>query len=309
MIVVFGSVNLDLVARVDRLPREGETIAGTSFAALPGGKGANQALAARRAGATVAMAGAVGADGFAPAALRNLVAAGVNLEAMRRVDVPTGVALIHVDAAGRNAITVIAGANSHADPEDVTDATLRPGTTLVLQLEVPLEAVTAIAVRAKRRGIRVILNAAPAHPLSRDLIAALDVLIVNEHEAAAIAASGALPQAPADFAVTFHRRHACAVVVTLGAGGAIAAVDGGLLAVEAPKVRVIDTVGAGDALVGALAAALDRGAEWTRAIAEGVAAGTLACTVEGAQAAMPDRAAIETLAATFRVGVRPRSLG
>jgi ribokinase len=309
MIVVFGSVNLDLVARVNRLPREGETIAGASFAALPGGKGANQALAARRAGATVAMAGAVGADGFAETALRELVAAGVDLQAMRRVDVPTGVALIHVDAAGRNAITVIGGANSHAAPEALSDATFVRGSTLVLQLEVPLEAVTAIAVRAKRLGSRVILNAAPAHRLSGDLLAALDVLIVNEHEAAAIATSHAMPHAPEEFAAAFHRHHTCAVVVTLGAAGAIAAVDGTMLSVEAPKARAIDTVGAGDALVGALAAALDRGADWTRAIAEGVAAGTLACTVEGAQAALPDRAAIHALAATVAAGVRRRSLG
>ena len=167
MIVVFGSVNLDLVARVERLPREGETIAGTSFAALPGGKGANQALAARRAGASVSMAGAVGVDGFADTALRELVAAGVDLHAMRRVSMPTGVALIHVDAAGRNAITVIAGANAQAAPDDITDAALGPGTTLVLQLEVPLEAVATIAIRARQQGARVILNAAPAHPLSR----------------------------------------------------------------------------------------------------------------------------------------------
>ena len=308
MIVVFGSVNLDLVARVERLPREGETIAGTSFAALPGGKGANQALAARRAGASVAMAGAVGADGFAERALRELVAAGVDLHAMRRVDVPTGVALIHVDAAGRNAITVVAGANAHAAPPDVADTALGPAATLVLQLEVPVDAVTSIAIRAKRSRTRVVLNAAPAQPLRGDLVAALDVLIVNEHEAAVVAAAHALPAAPENFAGAFHRRCKCAVVVTLGAAGAIAAAEGAMFTVEAPKVRVIDTVGAGDALVGALAAALDRGADWARALAEGVAAGSLACTLEGAQAALPDRAAIIALAETVAAGVRRGSL-
>jgi ribokinase len=155
----------------------------------------------------------------------------------------------------------------------------------------------------------VILNAAPAHPLSRDLIEALDVLIVNEQEAAAIAAAQPMPDAPEDFAAAFHRCHKCAVVVTLGAAGAIAAVDGALITVEAPRVRAIDTVGAGDALVGALAAALDRGADWTRGIAEGVAAGTLACTVEGAQAALPNLAAIDALATTVVAGMRRRSLG
>ena len=308
MIVVFGSVNLDLVARVSRLPREGETIAGTSFAALPGGKGANQALAARRAGASVAMAGAVGTDRFADTALRELVASGVVLQWMRHVDAPTGVALIHVDSAGRNAITIVAGANAHADPAAIPESALVPGTTLVLQLEVPLEAVTAIARRAKRRGARVILNAAPAHPLSAELLAAIDVLIVNEREAAAIAASQAMPTAPEDFAAAFHRRNHCIAIVTLGAAGAVAAASGTVLTIEAPQVRVVDSVGAGDALVGALAAALDRDSDWPNAMAEGVAAGSLACTVEGAQAGLPDRAAIAALAATILAGVRSRPL-
>lgn len=302
MIVVFGSVNLDLVARVARLPREGETIAGTSFATLPGGKGANQALAARRAGATVAMAGAVGVDGFAATALRELAAAGVDLQRVQRVEAPTGVALIHVDGAGRNAITIVAGANAGADPSAVPEADLGPGTTLVLQLEVPLAAVTTIASRAKRSGARVILNAAPARALPAELLATVDVLIVNEGEAAAIAAANGMPATPEGFAAATHRHSGCAVVVTLGAAGAIAAVENVLLSVEAPTVRVVDTVGAGDALVGALAAAVDRGADWTEAMAEGVAAGSLACTVEGAQAALPDRTAIAELATTVLTG-------
>jgi ribokinase len=308
MIVVFGSINLDLVARVERLPHEGETMAGTAFAALPGGKGANQALAARRAGAAVAMAGAVGADGFAATALRELVASGVDLQWVRHVEAPTGVALIHVDSAGRNAITIVAGANAAADPTGIPDAALRAGTTLVLQFEVPMQAVIAIASRAKQTGSRVILNAAPAGKLSPELLAALDVLIVNELEAAAIAAMHAMPPKPEDFAAAFHRRYSCAVVVTLGAKGAIAAVDDELLTVEAPKVEVVDTTGAGDALVGALAAALDRGVDWTRAIAEAIAAGSLACTVAGAQAALPDRAGIAALATSVCAGVRRRSL-
>ena len=308
MIVVFGSVNLDLVARVARLPQEGETIAGSSFAALPGGKGANQALAARRAGASVAMAGAIGTDVFSDTALTELVASGIELKWLRRVEAPTGVALIHVDSAGRNAITIVAGANAKADPAAIPDSALGGATTLVLQLEVPLEAVTAIALRAKRLGARVILNAAPAQPLSGELLAALDVLIVNEHEAAAIASSQTMPDAPEAFATTFYRSNNCAVVVTLGAKGAVAAAEGTLFTVEAPKVRVVDTTGAGDALVGALAAALDRGSDWMHALAEGTAAGSLACTVEGAQASLPERAAIDSLAGSVVAGVRCRPL-
>ena len=308
MIVVFGSINLDLVARVARLPQEGETIAGTSFAAVPGGKGANQALAARRAGADVAMAGAVGADGFAATALRDLVASAVDLEWVRRVEAPTGVALIHVDSAGRNAITIVAGANAAADPAVIPDAALTTGTTLVLQLEIPIAAVIAIAARGKERGARVILNAAPAAELPTKLLAALDVLIVNEVEAAAIAAMCSMPTVPEAFAASFHRRYACAVVVTLGAAGAIVASESALLCAEAPKVKVVDTTGAGDALVGALVAALDRGADWTQAMAEGIAAGSLACTVAGAQAALPGRDSIDALAISVKSGVRRRSL-
>jgi ribokinase len=308
MIVVFGSINLDLVARVERLPHEGETMAGTAFAALPGGKGANQALAARRAGAAVAMAGGVGVDAFAATALRELVASGVDLQWVRRVEAPTGVALIHVDSAGRNAITIVAGANATADPTAIPDAALQVGTTLLLQLEVPMEAVVAIASRAKHGGARVILNAAPAADLPANLLATLDVLIVNELEAEAIAAMHAMPAEPEDFAAAFHRRYSCAVVVTLGAKGAIAAVDDQLLTVGAPKMDVVDTTGAGDALVGALAAALDRGVDWTQAIAEGIAAGSLACTVAGAQAALPDRAGIAALTASVGQGACRRSL-
>jgi len=308
MIVVFGSINLDLVARVARLPQEGETMAGMSFAALPGGKGANQALAARRAGAQVAMAGAVGADGFAATAMRELVASGVDLQWVRHVDAPTGVALIHVDSAGRNAITIVAGANAAMDPAIVPDERLVGGTTLVLQLEVPMDAVVSIAARAKRGGARVLLNAAPAQPLSAELLATLDVLVVNELEATAIASMHAMPTEPEDFAAAFHRRYACAVVVTLGAAGAVAAVDRELLVVGAPKVEVVDTTGAGDALVGALAASLDRGDDWAQAIAEGIAAGSLACSVAGAQAALPDRVAIAGLATSVRSGVRGRSV-
>ena len=308
MIVVFGSINLDLVARVARLPQEGETMAGSAFAALAGGKGANQALAARRAGAEVVMAGAVGADGFAATALRELVASGVELQWVRHVEAPTGVALIHVDSAGRNAITIVAGANASADSSVIPDAALRPGTTLVLQLEVPTATVVAIASRAKERGARVILNAAPAADLPGKLVATVDVLIVNEHEAATIATLNGMPNAPEDFAAAFQRRYACAVVVTLGAAGAIAAVERELFTVEAPKVQVVDTTGAGDALVGAFAAALDRGADWTQAIAEGIAAGSLACTVAGAQAALPDRAEIAAMAMSVKAGVRRRPL-
>ena len=295
MIIVFGSINVDLTARVERFPQPGETIAGLSFAIAPGGKGANQALAARRAGAEVAMIGAVGNDAFSSTALSGLRDAGVALDGVRRMDGSTGTALIVVDASGQNSIVVIAGANGDVAASDLVDAALGPGTTVVLQLEVPLGAVAAVAQRARSRGTRVVLNAAPAMALPPTLLSAIDVLIVNEHEAQALASASGVPSSPESFAIAIYQRFGCAAIVTLGAQGAIAAAARTLLRATAPRVDVVDTTGAGDALVGALAAALDRGAEWPRALAEGVAAGSLACTAAGAQQALPTAEAIATL--------------
>jgi ribokinase len=297
VILVFGSINLDLVARVPCLPRPGETLAGESFATFPGGKGANQALAARRAGASVALAGAVGTDAFAAPALATLEAGGVDLAAVRRVDAPTGVALVQVDASGENCITIVAGANAHVDPTAVPAGLLASATMLLLQLEVPLAAIGAIVARAKDRGMRIVLNAAPALAVPAALLSSLDVLIVNEGEAASLAAILEEPAAPEAFATSVFRRCRCATVVTLGSRGALAATADGVLRVEAPAVEVIDTTGAGDALVGAIAAALDRGESWPRALAEGVAAGSLACTSAGAQPSLPTAAGIRRLAA------------
>src|SRR5258706_987928 len=184
MVVVCGSINLDLVAHVDRMPAPGETLAGHAFSAVPGGKGANQALAASRAGAQVKMFGAVGRDAFATNALANLAASGVDLSGVVAVDAPTGIALIHVDARGENAITVIAGANGQARAAQVPDAVLGPESTLLLQLEVPIAEIAALVKR--KSGARVILNAAPAAALPDELLHRVDVLIVNESEAAVV---------------------------------------------------------------------------------------------------------------------------
>ncbi len=300
MIIVFGSINLDLVAHVRDLPRAGETRTGLSFTSGPGGKGANQALAARLAGAQVAMHGAVGRDAFAPTALARLRAAGVDLAGVRDVDAPTGIALIHVDAAGENTITVIPGANAQARAVDVDDAELGPTSTLLLQLEVPLSEIEALVSRARAAGARIVLNAAPVLPLARALLAELDVLVVNEHEAASLAVSLDVPAEPAAFASALATGRT-AVVVTLGAAGALACTPDMRIEVPAPRVQAVDTVGAGDAFVGALAAAFDRGETLAFALTLGVAAGALACTRRGAQEALPERAEIASLAATLRV--------
>jgi len=297
MVVVFGSINLDLVAQVARMPIPGETVRGTAFATAPGGKGANQALAAARAGANVRMYGAVGRDAFGAAALANLDASGIDLSGVIAVDAATGIAMIHIDAHGENAITVIAGANADAHAGQVPDAALRPDAVLVMQLEVPLAEVMALAGRA--RGTRIVLNAAPALALPEALLRMIDTLVVNESEAAFAAAQLGLPDVPENFAIDASARYGCTVVVSLGSRGALAAREGEIIMIAAPATNVVDTTGAGDALVGAYAAALDRGASLREALADGVAAGSLACTRHGAQAASPMRGEIAALAATL----------
>jgi len=297
MVVVFGSINLDLVAQVARIPAPGETLAGHSFATVPGGKGANQALAASRAGAAVSMFGAVGRDAFGASALVNLEASGVDLSGVIAVDTPTGIALIHVDARGENAITVIAGANGDAHAAQVPDKVLGPATTLLMQLEVPVAEAVLLARRA--RGARVILNAAPAMALPDDLLRLVDVLIVNESEAAVVGKALALATTPEEFAEAASMHYECTVVVTLGSRGAFAARGGERILIAAPATDAVDTTGAGDAFVGAFAAALDRGAPLRQALADGVAAGSLSCTRHGAQAAIPMRGEVAALAATL----------
>ena len=285
MVVVFGSINLDLVARVARIPVPGETVAGRTLVTAPGGKGANQALAARRAGARVALIGAVGRDSFAAPALANLSAAGVDLTRVAATDAPTGVALINVDDRGENAITIVPGANALARAVDVPDALLAPGDTLLMQLEVPVAEVVALASRARARGTTVVLNAAPALPVPAATLGDLDVLVVNEHEAAACARAWQLPESPSGFVAEATERFGVAVVLTLGARGAMTRIGGELVKVAAPPVEVVDTTGAGDAFAGALAAALDRGSGLATAVADGVRAGAQACAHVGAQRA------------------------
>ncbi len=221
MVVVFGSINLDLVARVPRIPAPGETIAATALDVLPGGKGANQALAARTAGAAVALFGAVGTDAFAADALVHLRAAAVDLAGVAAVAGATGLAMIDVDGAGENAITVVPGANAHAQAAQVPDRALDRDTTLLLQLEVPVVEVAALAARAHARGAFVLLNAAPALPLPASLLRDVDLLLVNETEAAAYAAAWNVPADPAEFVRAMRERHAVRVVLTLGAQGAL----------------------------------------------------------------------------------------
>jgi ribokinase len=296
MIVVFGSLNVDLVTPVERLPGAGETVIGPSYALHPGGKGANQALAARRAGAEVVLVGAVGRDGFADIALSLLAADGVELSDVARVEAPTGAAFIAVDAAGSNQIVVAAGANALARAEALSAMTFGESDMLLLQREVPEAECLAAARAMKQAGGRVILNLAPAGAPAEGLLACLDVLVVNEHEALVLAQSLGWPERePDDIARRCDAERGIACIVTLGADGAVGWHGGVRRRLAAPVVAVVDTVAAGDSFTGAFAAALSAGYGFSGALQRGLAAGSLACTVAGAQPSVPRREAIEAL--------------
>lgn len=295
MIVVFGSINLDLVTRVDHIPAPGETVLGRSYDRIPGGKGANQALAARRAGSAVVLAGATGADEFAEIALSLLRSEGVDLSSVAQVALPTGAAFISVDARGQNAITVAAGANMAARGSAVEATRLGAGDILLLQREVPDAEGQVAAELARRRGGRVVLNLAPAGRIPDGLLSALDILVMNEHEAETLgSALGAADGA--DLARLLDQRFGLATVLTLGEKGAVAWDGGRAIQVAAPRVTVVDTTAAGDTFVGAFAAALDAGLDFAAALHRGVIAGSLACTRPGAQTSIPAREEIEALA-------------
>jgi ribokinase len=297
MIIVFGSINLDLITRVTRIPGPGETTLGDDYATSPGGKGANQALAARRAGAKVALVGATGGDAFATAALALLKADGVDLSATREVAAPTGAAFIAVDAHGENAIVVASGANRRAKAAQLDGLAIGAGDILVLQRETPPPEVEAAAIDAKAKGARVVLNLAPAGPPSERLLKAVDFLIVNEHEALTLGQALKLTtREPEEVAAHVERTLGVASIVTLGAAGAVGYSKSGRCAAPAPPVTVVDTTGAGDAFVGAFAAALQRGLAFEAALRRGLAAGSLACAKAGAQPSMPYEAEIEALA-------------
>ncbi len=290
MIVCFGSINLDLIVPVARLPAPGETVLGGDCRMEPGGKGANQAVAAARDGAAVAMVGAVGTDALAAPALALLTEAGADLTALQRHDGPTGCALIAVDGEGRNQIVVAPGANAAVRATQLADARLGPETTLLLQMELPPAETEAVIARARAAGARIVLNLAPALPLSDDALRAVDVLVVNEAEAEWLA--GRLGTGATADALAAHL--GVAVVRTLGADGA----EAPGLAVPAPAVVPVDTVAAGDCFTGVMAAELDRGATLAAAIRRAVTAASLACTRPGSQRSLPSRA--ETDAALAR---------
>lgn len=292
-VLVLGSLNLDLVVHAPRLPAPGETLTGQHFATDEGGKGANQAVAARRMGASVAMLGCVGRDAHGRRLRDALVRDGIGVDTVAEVDgVPTGVASIVVGADGENSIVVVPGANHRIGPAEVRrhGEALRAARLLVAQLEVPLDAVDEALRLAREAGVTTLLNAAPAADLPDTLLARVDWLVVNENEAAALAghAVASLEQAKAAGARLLQRGPK-QVVVTLGAHGLVLVSSDGAVHQPAPKVQAVDSTGAGDTFVGTLAAGLAQGLPPRQALRWGQAAAALAVTRRGTQSAMPTR--------------------
>jgi ribokinase len=305
-VTVVGSLNMDLVARAPRIPQPGETIIGGDFHTVPGGKGANQAVAAARLGVQVSMVGRVGRDAFARPLLDNLAAAGVDHAFVTQdPEAATGVALIVVDDAGQNSIVVASGANMRLSPADVeaAEAAIAGADALLLQLESPLETVTRAAEVARAHGVRVILNPAPARSLPAALLSLVDVLIPNESETALLTGLPVGDQAEAEAAAAALQGMGVGMVIlTLGERGALLAQAGATELVPAFEVTPVDTTAAGDAFVGGFAVALAEGESLAEAVRWGNAAGALATTKLGAQPSLPTRRDLEVLLATGSAG-------
>ena len=289
MIAVLGSANMDLVVTVDRAPGRGETVTGRTYDTVPGGKGANQALAAARAGGDVAFLGAVGDDDFGRRITALLTESGVDVSGLVVSDRPTGTAHITVDGDGDNSIVVVPGANGTVtELTDAHRAAIDGADLLLMQLELPLDLVTAAAIHARSRGVRVVLTPAPAVPLPEALLDAVGLLVPNEHEAALLAGVGDPVAAARSLAARGGD-----VVVTLGAKGALRVSGDETTEVAAFAVTAVDTTAAGDTFAGVLAVGLAEGLDWPQALRRASAAAALSVQRPGASSSMPDRAEID----------------
>ena len=297
-ILVVGSLNADLVVRTTRFPQPGETISGEDLQVIPGGKGANQAVAAARLGASVSMLGRVGKDNFGDFLLENLKSNNVDSQLVQRDDSSTGTAIIVVDGNGQNSIVLSPGANGKVSSSDLDHASFPAPSTrsgrrfslLLLQLEIPTPTVLFAAKRAKENGVRVLLNPAPAKDLPNELIALADFLIPNETELSLLTNQivNNLPSAEIA-AKTLLERGAQTVIVTLGGEGALIVTATQVTHVDAFKVDVLDTTAAGDAFIGGFATALLQNRPLEDAVRYGCACGALATTKFGAQPSLPTK--------------------
>lgn len=294
-ILVVGSLNADLVVRAPRFPQPGETISGGDLQIIPGGKGANQAVAAARQGTSVSMLGRVGNDSFGPELINNLKQNHVDTSQVQ-IDSQsaTGTAIIVVDPNGQNSIVLSPGGNGQVGDADVANVSFSDYKLLLLQLEIPIEAVTSAARRAKESGLRVLLNPAPARALPAELISLPDFILPNETELSQLANQPVQDIASAEKAArTLLERGAQNVIVTLGANGALMVSRKQVTHVNAYQVEVVDTTAAGDAFIGGFASALLQNKSLEEAVRYGCACGALATTKFGAQPSLPIKAEVE----------------
>ena len=290
-VVVVGSLNMDLVTRASRLPRAGETLIGQTFSTVPGGKGANQAVASARLGAEVSMIGCVGTDAYGTQLRDALLVEGIDCQAVSTVEGSSGVALIVVDDSSQNAIVIVAGSNGELTPVSLQafDAVLQAADMIVCQLEVPMNTVGYTLKRGRELGKTVILNPAPASgPLPAEWYASIDYLIPNESEATALSGVTVDSIESAKVAATqLIQAGAGKVIITLGSQGALFTDGQRFEHLQAPKVKAVDTTAAGDTFVGGVAAALANGKSEAEAIRFGQVVAALSVTRAGAQPSIP----------------------
>ena len=293
MIVVFGSTNLDQIGTVERFPRPGETVAGGTFSTAPGGKGANQALGARRAGAMVRLVSAVGFDSFAEVAMAQLRADGVDISRVAQRHEPTGIAMIFVDALGENVISVLPGANGTVTPQDAENALadLTEGDVLLVQQEIPQASTRRALTLAREKGALSVLNTAPFLEDTRAISQLADIVVANESEFTLL--TGRKIEELNEAAEHWVRTTGRTLVVTLGPQGAYARNPEAHFRVPAHPVEPADTVGAGDTFCGYLAAGLGEGLNFRKALERAAIAASLACCKAGAQHAMPWRGLVD----------------
>jgi ribokinase len=293
-ILVAGSLNADLVVRAPRFPQPGETISGEDLQVIPGGKGANQAVAAARLGANVSMLGRVGRDNFGDFLLDNLKSNHVDTTLVQRDDASTGTATIIVDGNGQNSIVLSPGANGKVTPADVDSASFLHHDLLLLQLEIPTLTVLSAAQRARDNGLRVILNPAPAKPLPDELIALADFLIPNETELSLLTGVDVKDIPSVEKAArVLLAKGSQKVIVTLGSKGALIVNRETSTLVDTYHVDVVDTTAAGDAFIGGFASVLDSANSLADAVRFGCACGALATTKFGAQPSLPTKDEVE----------------
>jgi len=295
MIVVFGSLNIDMVMQVEKMPRPGETVLCPRYQMVGGGKGANQAVAAAKAGTTVKLFGKVGDDEFGRMVLSALKDSDVDLMGVGiSKDNSTGCAAITVDAHGENMITVASGANLYAHEKEIPDFLLSKETTLLLQMETAVEENWHLIHRAKKFGAKIILNLAPAHDIPQDILKSVDVLVMNQIEASLLALHlGFELISPMVVVRRISANYGMTCIVTLGKQGAMACSPQGIWEVEAMAIEAIDTTAAGDAFVGVLASSLEKGMDLPSALRRASIASGLTCLKQGAQTSLPTDQEIE----------------